>query len=75
MKLPFSRGNVDHSLLDADHDLDLVVLVNEARTPAEIHQIERMSSARLRARRREGLSAGKRSVLRRGAPERRAKTL
>lgn len=41
----------EHELFDADHDLDLVILANNARTPADLRQVEQMGRARFRARR------------------------
>jgi hypothetical protein len=43
--------NLDTSLFDPDHDMDLVVMINNARTEREMQAIARMSRARMHARR------------------------
>jgi hypothetical protein len=42
---------LDTSMFDPEHDMDLVALINEARTEREIQSVARMSRARMRARR------------------------
>ena len=44
---------IDTSLFDPDEDMDLVLLINKARTEQEIQRVARMSRARMRARRRQ----------------------
>ncbi|MDA8068733.1 MAG: hypothetical protein M0T77_09005 [Actinomycetota bacterium] len=44
---------IDTSLFDPDEDMDLVLLINTARTEQEIQRVARMSRARMRARRRQ----------------------
>ncbi len=44
---------LDTSLFDPEQDMDLVAMINEARTESEIHSVARMSRARMRARRRQ----------------------
>jgi hypothetical protein len=46
-----SQNELDTSLFDPEHDMDLVVLINNARTDREIDAVARMSRARMRARR------------------------
>ena len=41
---------LDTSLFDPDHDLDLVAMLNNARTEHELATATRVSHARLRAR-------------------------
>ncbi len=53
------ENNVDTSLFDPEHDMDLVALINEARTEREIQSVARMSRSRMRARRRQ-LAAARR---------------
>lgn len=47
-----SKNDLDTSLFDPEHDMDLVALINEARTEREIQSVARMSRARMRARRK-----------------------
>jgi hypothetical protein len=47
-----SQNHIDTSLFDPEHDMDLVAMINEARTEHEIHSVARMSRARMRARRK-----------------------
>ncbi|HET9094163.1 MAG TPA: hypothetical protein VFN36_03665 [Solirubrobacteraceae bacterium] len=51
----FRRNNneLDTSLFDPEQDMDLVAMINEARTESEILSVARMSRARMRARRRQ----------------------
>jgi hypothetical protein len=60
---------VDPALFDEDHDLDLVVMANNARTPGELEVVERLSKVRIRARRAavkaEARPASRRSLARR----------
>jgi hypothetical protein len=45
------RNELDTSLFDPEHDMDLVSMINNARTDREIQSVARMSRARMRARR------------------------
>jgi hypothetical protein len=54
-----SEKQLDTSMFDPDHDMDLVALINEARTEREIQSVARMSRARMRAR-RQNLNAARR---------------
>jgi len=45
------QNDFDTSLFDPEHDLDLVVMINNARTEDEIQSVARMSRSRMRARR------------------------
>jgi hypothetical protein len=60
---------VDPALFHSDHDLDLVVMANNARTPGELEVVERVSKARIRARRAaikaDARPANRRSLARR----------
>jgi hypothetical protein len=42
---------LDTSLFDPEHDMDLVLMINNARTEREMQAIARMSRARMHARR------------------------
>lgn len=55
-----NENDVDTSLFDPEHDMDLVALINEARTEDEIRSVARMSRARMRTRRAELRSAARR---------------
>ena len=46
-----SQNEPDTSLFDPEEDMDLVTLINNARTDREIELVARMSRARMRARR------------------------
>jgi hypothetical protein len=48
-----NENTMDTSLFDPEHDMDLVALINEARTEREIQSVARMSRARMRARRHQ----------------------
>ncbi len=48
-----TTDELDTSLFDPEHDMDLVALINEARTEQDIQSVARMSRARMRARRRQ----------------------
>ena len=52
-----NQNELDTSLFDPEHDLDLVVMINNARTDREIQSVARMSRARMRARRAQLRSA------------------
>ena len=52
-------NDVDTSLFDPEHDMDLVAMINEARSEREIQMVARMSRARMRARRNQ-LAAARR---------------
>lgn len=45
------RNELDTSLFDPEHDMDLVSMINNARTEREIQSVARMSRARMRDRR------------------------
>ena len=47
------RDELDTSLFDPEHDMDLVSMLNNARTDAELQSAIRMSRARMRGRRAE----------------------
>jgi hypothetical protein len=53
MCMNFRRNthDVDTSLFDPEHDMDLVSMVNEARTEAEMEMVAYMSRSRMKARR------------------------
>jgi hypothetical protein len=53
------QNELDTSLFDPEQDMDLVGMINSARTEREIQSIARMSRARMRARRAE-LAAARR---------------
>lgn len=55
-----NENDVDNSLFDPEQDMDLVVMIEQARTEREIQMIVRMSRARMRARRKE-LEAARRT--------------
>ena len=48
-----TTNELDTSLFDPELDMDLVALINEARTEQDIQSVARMSRARMRARRRQ----------------------
>jgi hypothetical protein len=52
-----TQNDIDTSLFDPEHDMDLVAMINEARTEHEIQSVARMSRARMRARRKHLASA------------------
>ena len=54
------QNELDTSLFDPEHDMDLVGMINNARTDREIQSVARMSRARMRARRAELRSAARR---------------
>ncbi|HTW13329.1 MAG TPA: hypothetical protein VME01_11330 [Solirubrobacteraceae bacterium] len=60
------RRTLDHSQFDRDHDLDLVALANNARTPEELAAVERLGHARLRARGAKQVNARRDPAARRG---------
>jgi hypothetical protein len=45
------KNELDTSLFDPEHDMDLVAMINNARTEREIQSVARMSRTRMRARR------------------------
>ncbi len=58
--------DVDTSLFDPEHDMDLVALINEARTEGEMERIAHMSRSRMKARRaaiKSGTTNGRRSLV------------
>jgi hypothetical protein len=55
-----NENTMDTSLFDPEHDMDLVALINEARTEREIQSVARMSRTRMRARRHELAAARRR---------------
>jgi hypothetical protein len=44
---------VDSSLFDAEQDMDLIIMIEKARTHEEIQSVIRMSRSRMRARRHQ----------------------
>jgi hypothetical protein len=52
-KFTKTTDELDTSLFDPELDMDLVALINEAKTEREIQSVARMSRARMRARRRQ----------------------
>jgi hypothetical protein len=54
-----NEKQADTSLFDPEQDMDLVIMIENARTEHEIQSVMRMSNARMRARRRE-LAASRR---------------
>ena len=46
--------HVDTTGYDPEHDLDLVAMLNNARSEYEIRQIAQLSRARMKARRSDG---------------------
>lgn len=55
-----NENAVDTSLFDPEYDMDLVLMINEARSEHELQSVMRMSRARMRARRRQ-LGAARRA--------------
>lgn len=53
------KNEADTSLFDPEQDMDLVIMIDNARTHAEIQSVVRMSRARMRARRNQ-LAAARR---------------
>jgi hypothetical protein len=49
---------LDTSLFDPDEDMDLVVMINNARTEQEMQAVARMSRARVHARRTRSTRTG-----------------
>ncbi len=45
--------DLDTSLFDPEHDMDLVVLASKARSERDVESVVRLSRARMRARRAE----------------------
>ena len=54
-----NENDVDSSLFDPEQDMDLVIMIESARTEREIQSVMRMSRVRMRARRHE-LAAARR---------------
>jgi hypothetical protein len=48
-----TENDMDTSLFDPEHDMDLVAMINEARTEREIQSVAQISRARMRARRKQ----------------------
>jgi hypothetical protein len=48
-----SNTQLDTSLFDPEHDMDLIALANNARTEDDVAFVVRISRARMRARRAE----------------------
>ena len=48
-----TENELDTSWFDPEHDMDLVIMINEAQTEHDIRAISHMSNARIRARRRQ----------------------
>jgi len=53
-----TEKDLDSSLFDPEQDMDLVIMIERARTEHEIQAVVRMSSARMRHRRRQLAIAG-----------------
>jgi hypothetical protein len=56
----FFKRNIqalDTSFFEDEHDLDLVAMINNARTEDDIQSIARMCKARMRARRKAARAA------------------
>ena len=49
---------------DSNHDMDLIALINEARTPEELHRISTMARRRFAARARNQHAAASTSTRR-----------
>jgi hypothetical protein len=54
-----NENDADNSLFDPEQDMDLVIMIEKARTDEEIQSVMRMSRARMRARRSQ-LAAARR---------------
>jgi hypothetical protein len=54
-----TENDADTSLFDPEQDMDLVIMIEKARTDQEIQSVMRMSRARMRTRRRQ-LAAARR---------------
>ena len=52
-----AQNEADTSLFDPEQDMDLVIMIDQARTHDEIQSVVRMSNARMRARRKHLASA------------------
>jgi hypothetical protein len=52
-----TQNDVDTSLFDPEQDMDLVIMIESARTEDEIQSVVRISNARMRARRKHLMSA------------------
>jgi hypothetical protein len=48
-----NENDMDTSLFDPEHDMDLVTMINEARTDSEMRSVAQISRARMRARRKQ----------------------
>ncbi len=48
-----NQTELDTSLFDPEHDMDLVALANNARSEGDVESVVRLSRARMRARRAE----------------------
>jgi hypothetical protein len=48
-----NENDLDTSLFDPEQDMDLVTMINEARSEQDMQYVARMSRARMRARRRQ----------------------
>ncbi len=48
-----AEKDLDASLFDPEQDMDLLIMIDNSRTHAEIQSVVRMSHARMRARRRQ----------------------
>ncbi|MCL2418598.1 MAG: hypothetical protein FWD04_04840 [Conexibacteraceae bacterium] len=65
-----ANHTLDTSLFDPEHDMDLVTMINQARTEAEVHRVARVSQARMKARRNaiaHSSGTGRRRAIRRPA--------
>ncbi|MDE3130861.1 MAG: hypothetical protein KGL16_06870 [Acidobacteriota bacterium] len=54
-----NQNQLDTSLFDPEQDMDLVTLINEARTEREMQSVARMSRARMRDRRHQLAAASR----------------
>ena len=52
-----TQDDIDPSLFDPEQDMDLVIMIESARTEHEIQSVMRISNARMRARRKHLVSA------------------
>jgi hypothetical protein len=48
-----TQNDVDTSLFDPEQDMDLLIMIDNSRTEADIQSVVRISRARMRARRRQ----------------------
>ena len=55
-----TQKDSDTSLFDPEQDMDLVIMIENARSQEEIQSVVRMSNARMRARRKQLAHAARR---------------